>query len=82
MSDIPGNGNWRLQAIERRLERLENTKPDVMRQEISDVKDDLRQIVKDIGSLRKLFMGFIITFSITSISIVVLIVTNSAHGIP
>lgn len=50
-----------------------------MRQELHDVKDDLHQMARDFGSLRKLFMGFVITFCLTSISIVILIVGNLAH---
>lgn len=83
MSDVPANGvAYRLLALEARLSRIENLEPAVMRQEIRDVKDDLHQMVRDVASLRKLFMGFIVTFSITSISIVVLILTNVASGKP
>jgi hypothetical protein len=89
-----GNGTlqYRVQALERRLEKLESPgpidrrldrleafEPGVMRRELLDMREDLVGLVSDVGSLRKLFMGFIITFSITSITIVVLILTQLAH---
>ncbi len=77
MNDIPAtNGTaFRLAALERRLDRIENLEPAVMRQEINDVKDDLRTIAADMSTVKKMFMGFIITFAIGSATLVAFIFT-------
>jgi hypothetical protein len=97
LSETPPNGtvSYRVGALERRLDRmeapgpidrrldrLESFEPAVMRRELSDVEDDIHQMSKDFAALRRLFMGFVITFCVTSVSIVVLIFTNLAHAKP
>lgn len=81
MSDQPTNGtSYRLSSLERRLDRIESLEPAVMRQEIRDVKEDLHQIARDIGGLRKTLLGFVISFSIASITIAVLIISGTHHA--
>ncbi len=76
MSDIPTNGNsYRLAAIERRLDRIESLEPAVVKQQIDDVRGELRSVSEEIGSLRKMLLGFIATFALSSITVIVSIAT-------
>jgi hypothetical protein len=54
--------------LERRTDRLESLEPAVMRKEIADVKDDVSQIARDIAGLRRVLMGFLVTFAMTAVT--------------
>ena len=47
-----------------------------MRQEIRDVKDDIRRMVTDVAGLRKILIGFIVSFAIATAMLVVVILTS------
>lgn len=72
--DEPANGTaYRLAAAERRLDRIEALEPAVMRQEISNVKDDIRDIrndfrsfVDEIAGQRKILLSFIVSFAVAA----------------
>jgi hypothetical protein len=80
IGDPPNGTAYRLQSLERRLDRLENLEPAVMRQEITDIKIDLSDLLKDMRGLRRTLLGFIVTFAVASITIVVLILTSVSHA--
>ena len=65
----------RLRSLERRVGKLEDLEPAVMRREIVDLREDVQSIVKDISTVKKMLMSFIITFSVTAVTLVVLIFT-------
>jgi hypothetical protein len=65
-----------LQALERRIERLEGLEPAVMRSEIQHLGVFLEQIEKDVAGLRRVLMGFVVTFALTAITLTVTLVTH------
>lgn len=71
-----GNGvAYRLANIERRLERIEGLEPAVMRAQLEDVKDDIREAREELANIRKILTGFLLTFAFTGISIVIAVVS-------
>lgn len=66
---------YRLTSIERRLEKFENLEPAVMKQEIADIKSELRNISEEISSMRRMLLGFIATFALSSVTVIVSITT-------
>lgn len=73
--DEPGNGfRYRLESIERRLMRIEDLEPAVVKAQLADVKDDIHQLSEDLGSIRKILTGFLVTFAFTGITIVISLV--------
>lgn len=73
MSDVPAtNGtSFRLAALERRLDKIEDLEPNVMRAELVDVKNELRNMALEVAGLRRTLLGFVATFSLTIITVVV-----------
>ena len=81
IGDVPnGTIPWRVGALERRLDRLDDLKPDVMKQEISEIKGDIHAMARDVAGLRKILIGFIISFALATASLVVVILTSTAGG--
>ena len=77
MGDVPANGpGYRLGDLERRISRIENLEPAVMRQEIRDVKEDIRTVARDVAGLRKILIGFIVSFALATAMLVVVILTS------
>ena len=76
----PGNGTpYRILALERAVDRLERLEPAVLRQEVSDLKDDLRSISRDVAGMKRMFMGFIISFALANATLVAFIFTAVKH---
>lgn len=72
MSDVPTNGTgFRLTSLERRVDRLENLEPAVMKAEINDIKEAVRAISVEVSAMRKLLMGFMATFALSAVTIAV-----------
>lgn len=81
MGDLPADAlGYRLAALERRISRVEDLEPAVMRQEIRDVKEDIQQISRDVSTVKRMFMGFVISFSVASVTLVVLIFSVLRSG--
>lgn len=77
----PGNGHaFRLNSLERRLDRIEQLEPAVMRAQLQDVKDDLHELAREIGYIRKVLTGFLVTFAFTGITIVISLVVLTQGG--
>ncbi len=67
----PANGYaFRLASLERRVERVEQLEPAVVKQQVADVKEDIAQLAEAVDSIRKILIGFLATFAITGIAIV------------
>lgn len=67
----PGNGYaFRLASIERRIDRLEQLEPAVVKQQVTDIKQDIAELSEAVDSIRKILIGFLATFAITGITIV------------
>ena len=76
----PANGyGYRLNSLERRLDRIEQLEPAVMRAQLQDVKDDIHDLAREIGYIRKVLTGFLVTFAFTGITIVISLVVLT-HG--
>lgn len=65
---------FRLSEIERRLQRLENLEPAVVKSQVDDLKEDIHTLAQDIAAIRKILIGFLVTFAFTGITTVVAIV--------
>jgi len=82
MSETPTNGvSYRLGQIERRLGRLEDLEPAVVKAQVDDVKDDIRQLSSDLAAIRKILTGFLVSFAFAAVTTVVAIVAlTQGHG--
>lgn len=68
----PSNGYaFRLASIERRVDRIEQMEPAVVKQQVADVKDDIRQLSEDVASVRRILIGFLVTFAVLAVGTVV-----------
>lgn len=68
----PGNGYaFRLASLERRVDRLEQLEPAVVKAQISDVREDIQQLAREIGYVRKVLTGFLVTFAFAAITTVI-----------
>jgi hypothetical protein len=60
---------------------LEHLEPAVVRQQVTDVKDDIREIKEvglkeikeDVESVRRILIGFLVTFAVLAVGTVVTI---------
>ena len=69
-----GGFTYRLNSIEGRLKRIEDLEPAVTRQQLNDVKEDLHDLRSELGAIRKILTGFLVTFAFTGITIVISVV--------
>lgn len=68
----PSNGTaFRIASLERRVDKIEDLEPNVMRAELVDVKNELRNMSLEVAGLRRTLLGFVATFSLTIITVVV-----------
>lgn len=77
----PGNGYaFRLASIERRVDRLEQLEPAVVKAQIMDVREDIQQLAREIGYVRKVLTGFLVTFAFAAITTVIsiFVITSGA----
>ncbi len=64
MSDVPANvSDFRFRALERRVGRLEDVEPAVMRSELNDVKEDIRAIRSAQVWIIRTFVGLCLSLS-------------------
>ena len=79
----PANGyGYRIAALERRVARIEDLEPAVVKAQLADVKDDIHQLSQDLASIRKILTGFLVTFAFTGITIVISVVLLTQDGRP
>jgi hypothetical protein len=71
---------FRLSELERRATRLENLEPAVIRSQVEDVKKDVGQLAADMAAIRKILIGFLVTFAFTGITTVVAIVALTGRA--
>lgn len=65
MSEPEGSGiQYRLSQIERRVSRLEDLEPSVMKSQLGDVREDIQQLAREMGYIRKILTGFLVSFAI------------------
>ena len=81
IGDAPnGSLAYRIGALERRLDRIDLLEPAVMKKEISDIKEDIHAMARDVAGLRKILIGFIVSFALATASLVVVILTSTTGG--
>ena len=82
MTDTPANGfQYRLLELERKIGRLENLEPAVVKSQVNDIKEDIQQLAREIGYIRKILTGFLVTFAFTGITIVIsVLVLSQGNG--
>ena len=71
---------FRLGSIERRIDRLENLEPAVVKAQLEDVKEDIHQLSQDMAAIRKILIGFLVTFAFTGITTVIAIVALTGRA--
>lgn len=64
----------RLSQIERQVDRLLDLEPAVVKQEVENIKKDIGYIREDISAIRKILIGFLLSFAFAAVSTVVAIV--------
>lgn len=76
----PGNGyTFRLASIERRVDRIEHMEPAVVRQQVIDLKDDLREVADAVADVRRILIGFLVTFAVLAVGTVITVM-QITHG--
>ena len=82
MTDTPANGfQYRLLELERKIGRLEDLEPAVVKSQVNDIKEDIQQLAREIGYIRKILTGFLVTFAFTGITIVIsVLVLSQGNG--
>ena len=78
----PANGYaFRVASLERRLARLEDLEPAVVKAQLQDVKEDIHQLSSDLAAIRKILTGFLVSFAFAAVTTVVAIVAlTQGHG--
>ena len=71
---------FRLSELERRTTRIENLEPAVVKSQVDDVKQDISQLAADMAAIRKILIGFLVTFAFTGITTVVAIVALTGRA--
>ena len=72
----PENGiAVRLTNLERAVHRLERLEPAVVKQQVGDIREDLKEIRDELSAVRRILIGFLITFAFAGVSATVAIVT-------
>ena len=71
---------FRLAELERRTTRIENLEPAVVKSQVDDVKQDISQLAADMAAIRKILIGFLVTFAFTGITTVVAIVALTGRA--
>jgi len=84
VSETGHDYGYRLSSIERRLDRIETLEPAVVKQQVADIKNDLRvvaeasekrdgEMAEAVDAVRKILIGFLITFAVLAVGTVVTI---------
>lgn len=74
------NLSWRVGRLERDVAELQQGQPAVMAERVSHLSEDVVELRGDVKSLRRTFLGFLITFAFFGITIVVSLVTILGTG--
>lgn len=82
MNEPAGNGTvgYRLGELERRVGHLESLEPAVVRSQLEDVKNDIHQLSQDLAAIRKILIGFLVTFAFSAVTTVIAVVAMTEGG--
>jgi hypothetical protein len=64
----------RLTNLERQIDRLFDLEPAVVKQEVENIKRDIEAIRQDTSDIRKILIGFLLSFAFAAVTTVVAIV--------
>ena len=64
----------RLTNLERQVDRLYDLEPAVVKQEVENIKKDIEAIRQDTSDIRKILIGFLLSFAFAAVTTVVAIV--------
>lgn len=64
----------RLTNLERQVDRLYDLEPAVVKQEVENIKRDIEAIRQDTSDIRKILIGFLLSFAFAAVTTVVAIV--------
>lgn len=70
MSVVEGNGNYRLKEIERRLERIEAVKPDVIAAEIVHLSEEVHSLKRAFYSFAFSVVASALLFAATAFQVI------------
>lgn len=70
MTDETVPYSWQA-SIERRLSRIEQLEPAVTRQQVADMKEDIKEIKDGQDSIRRILIGLLISWGTIGITVVV-----------
>lgn len=77
-SEYDGSLRYRIESLERRMGRLEDLEPAVVRSQVLDTRDDIQNLTKAVDGIRKILMTFLIAWSGIGITVVVALFTARA----
>ena len=80
----PQNGvAVRIQSLERAVNRLERLEPAVVKQQVADIREDINEIKADVASVKRILIGFLVTFAFAGVSttVAILMLVNSGRSI-
>lgn len=63
-----------LRELRRRLDRLEAAEPTVLAERVKNLSEDVHEIADEVQSLRRVLVGFLVTFAFFGITLVVSLV--------
>lgn len=80
MSETGDGYAFRLASLERRIDRIEALEPAVVQQQVRDIKEDIGQLSEDVASVRRILIGFLITFAVLAVGTVVTVMQITQAG--
>ena len=82
MTPTPPRNNilWRMSRVEEDIKELKQGQPAVMIERWKHLSEDMIELRNDVRSLRRAFVGFLISFTFFGITIVVAVVSVIGVG--
>lgn len=82
MSETPPNGSlpFRVTSLEKRVDRIEGYEPAVLKSELRGLHQDLTGVKTDVAALRKVLIGFMVSFTGVAVATTVAIVVFLGSG--
>lgn len=59
--------DWRIEALERRLDRIDALKPEVMARDLEELAEQMSQVVEELRGVRKALITFGLTIAASSV---------------
>lgn len=75
-SDVSGETSWQLKLLERRVDKLEDGKPDVIAERVTvlsrdidglrgDLNEEMRSLRSELAWMRRIFVGAFVSVAVT-----------------